>query len=132
MKYYAFAYNATPNDDLAGYSPYELVYGRPPNTPTFFQYKPEPIYNVENYVQELRFKLSIAHQQALEFIQKGKESRKRKHDVKTNPLTVSPGDKVKMINEVRDKLGPVYKGPFVVKNVDHPITLSFWMTMERK
>lgn len=51
-----FAYNNTHNT-ATGFSPFELVYGRVAKLPSEITNKRVPVYNYDNYAEELRLKL---------------------------------------------------------------------------
>lgn len=121
LPHYAFAYNSTPSPDIANYSPYELIYGRSPNLPLFLnQVKVKPIYDYDDYAEELRYRLHVAHRDASLFQEKVKESRKRRYDLGARPVRFRVGDKVKMFKEVRDKLDAWYLGPYEVVELRNP------------
>lgn len=121
VKFYVFAYNSTPNYAVANYTPYELVYGRKPNLPDFLEAKEiEPIYNIDNYVKELKYKLQTAQIKAREFLLKGKEDRKRKYDETSKPININVGDKIKIRKENANKFDPKYMGPYEVVSIETP------------
>jgi transposase InsO family protein len=51
--YAMFCYNTTVHSSTS-YTPYELVFGRKPNIPSTFFKEPEPQYNYDNYVIDLK------------------------------------------------------------------------------
>jgi len=61
-----FVYNST------HYQPYELLYGRELNIPVKLKCYPEPRYNYDDYVFDMKEKMQIAHKIAKENLIKGK------------------------------------------------------------
>lgn len=126
LPYYAFCYNTTPNTDVR-YTPFELIFGKPPNLPQDIRNpsKVDPVYNTDLYYQELKHRLQKATITARQIITKIKDKRIIDQSVKANPINVMIGDKVMLTNENRRKLDKVYKGPYYITKVEHPnITLS--------
>lgn len=80
----------------------------------------DPLYNIESYAKEVKYRLQIANNKANKYLQKAKLVRKVGYDVNSNRLDVSPGDLVLVTNESRTKFDPVYKGPFSVVLVSEP------------
>lgn len=112
-KTFAFFYNVQPNI-LHGYSPFQLIFAKNPKIlPTSSQ--TTPIYNFDNYVQNLKHILNYSHNKAREFINKQKLKTKNQFDNKTNSQTFEIGDKVIIKNNIRNnKFEPLYKGHFII------------------
>ena len=104
------------------------MYERKPNIPDFLTVeKVQPVYNVDNYAKELKYKLQTAQLNAREFLLSRKMNRKRntKYDEKANCVEVKPGELVKVVRENRTKFEPKYSGPYEVVSVETPnITLK--------
>lgn len=120
IQYYTYCYNTSKHTAFDNkYSPYELVYGKTPReyneilTGTI-----EPVYNIENYANELKFKLQVANKQAKQFVEKNKIINKKYYDHKINTFEVKSGDKIKIEKEPRNKYKPIYDGPFTVNEID--------------
>lgn len=121
IKFYEFVYNTTPHTDTK-YTPYELVFGRKANLPQEIckTGKIDPIYNHEQYYNELKFKLQMTNQQARQNLMEHKEKRQISDNRNLNPIRISEGDQVYIKNENRKKLDPQYIGPFLVVNITQP------------
>ena len=118
LKFFAYAYNTTPSS-THGYTPFELVYGKtPPSYDFLATTNVEPLYNIENYSKELRFKLQIAQKRANELLEKAKNNVKKRYDLKSYPQTIQVNDMVYLRDESSHKLDSVYKGPYQVLEVD--------------
>jgi hypothetical protein len=119
-KYYEFCYNTTPSV-AHDYAPFELIFGKLPFLPTdLVDSKIDPIYNIENYAKEMKFRLQEASKRAKKFIIEAKEKSKIYFDKTTNESNFEINDEVILESENRRKLDPIYKGPFIVIQVDKP------------
>lgn len=115
IRYYVFAWNSTPNEQVGDYTPYELVYANKPNLPQFLLgTRIDPLYNVENYAKELKFKLQTAQKRARDYLLKVKELRMHSTNRKASSIPLKIGDLVKVRDEARHKLNPWFKGPFEI------------------
>ena len=54
----AYAYNS--EHSATGYTPFELVYGRPTSLATAVRREPSPQYNYDDYVSEQQWRLQTA------------------------------------------------------------------------
>lgn len=71
VMYFQYCYNVAKHFSFDHkFSPYELVFGRQDNLNGINTDVIEPVYNIENYAKELKFKLQIAHAQAKKFVEK--------------------------------------------------------------
>jgi Reverse transcriptase (RNA-dependent DNA polymerase)/RNase H-like domain found in reverse transcriptase/Integrase zinc binding domain/Retroviral aspartyl protease len=110
-QYYKFCYNTTPNNH--GYTPFELVFGRKANLPIDVLAKiAQPVYNVEQYANELQFRLKMAYDKTKTYLEKEKEARKLEYDKNLRIVNFKIGDKVWIRDEARQKLDPVNLGPY--------------------
>jgi transposase InsO family protein len=109
--YYGFCYNTTPSS-YHNYTPFELVFGRNVNIPgTLMGSSIDPLYNLDAYDQEVRYRLQVAHKRAKEQLEKTKRERKVEYDVGTDELILQHGDLVTLTNENRSVcLSVVNKG----------------------
>lgn len=120
LQYYAFVYNTTPHSDH-GFTPYELVFGLKAKLPhETLTDKIDPVYNIDLYSQELRYKLQKSHQIANQKLVQQKNIRKESNDSSANPLLIQTGDIVFLKNENRRKLDSFYTGPYKVKSINNP------------
>lgn len=58
-----FSYNCHEHRVLKR-TPFEMLFGRKPNIPTCFKRDVEPLYNCDDYVLDLKFKLQQMHVEA--------------------------------------------------------------------
>lgn len=120
IKFYQFVYNTTPHTET-NYTPYELVFGRTANLPQeIYKQKIDPIYNIEEYYNELKYKLQKSNELARKKIIEGKENKHITLNQNKNPIDISIGDLIYLKNENRKKLDPEYIGPFIVVKLDNP------------
>lgn len=121
-KFFAFSYNTTPNIEH-GYTPYELVFGRKATLPHDLQDNQSminPVYNPDQYYQELRYKLQTSNSNARNKLIFQKEKRKNVCNQNINKIDLNIGDLVYLTNENRKKLDPFYIGPFTVTKIADP------------
>lgn len=120
IKYYTFCYNTTPTS-YHNYTPYELVFGKKSNLPeTFLNSKVDPLYNIEAYEQEIRYRLQVAQATAKRWLEKAKALRKSVYDKIANDLDIQIGDFVLVTNESRHKFESWFTGPYEVIGVQNP------------
>ena len=101
------AYNCTKHD-ATGYSPFLLLFGRPPRLPIdlMFGLKPPPGYSTyPEFVKKWRDAMSEAYQLASETAAKKATSGKIQYDKKAKSTTFQPGDRV-LIRNVKERGGP--------------------------
>ena len=115
------AYNSS-RHSVTGFSPCELVYGKPMRTVLEDQFSAESMKNQSHrqFLTKLRTRLKDAHQQALEQIQQQQSLR-----TETRPATFQPGDTVWCRNftagkGVHAKLKPKFEGPYIVMEARPP------------
>ena len=77
IQFACFTYNTTPHA-VTKFTPYELLFGRKANIPGSLSKQPQPLYNMEDLVQDLRQKFQSAWAQAKENLIRGKEKRNDK------------------------------------------------------
>lgn len=65
---FVYCYNTT-TSSATGHSPYELVFGKRPPHFEFFNGDIDPIYNVDHYVSELKFRLQSEYVRVRESIE---------------------------------------------------------------
>lgn len=113
IHYYAFSYNVTPHS-VHNFTPFELIYGKLPRLPLLGHTPDAPVYNIDDYKNELVSKLLHAHEIAktrLEDFKTRQNSKINENRVKTN---FKVGSSVKLRCETTSKWQPPYKGPFKV------------------
>lgn len=80
----------------------------------------EPLYNADNYVLELKYRLQLAHKEARNNLILGKNNRKLVYDKKCNPISYKNGDLILIKNETGKKLEKLYDGPYTVLSESEP------------
>lgn len=59
------------------YCPFELMFGKEPIVPDCLRQRNiEPIYNIDDYAKEVKFRLQVAQSRAFQLINKYKEIQK--------------------------------------------------------
>lgn len=112
IPYFCFAYNTTPHIDTT-YTPYELLFGRLPSFPNDNIFDSNPIYNTDNYAQELKARLQFSLNKAKEYLENSKKKRVDQ-SLNNNPLNLKKGDLVLVRNFNRKKDQPPYHGPYKI------------------
>ena len=107
------------------FSPFELLFGFPPELPTALKAPPEFKYSYDDYVSELKLKLQKSHEIARQNLTTSKESNKIWYDKNTNtkPHSYKIGDKVYITNDASKlgrsrKISSRYLGPYEIISVD--------------
>lgn len=127
LRKFTYCYNITPNSSLGlKYTPYELVFGRKANTFEILRRNEiEPLYNVDNYAKELKYRLQIANSIANGLIQMSKIKSKQIYDKDSNKINLEIGDYVIVTNEDKHKLQNIYSGPYqVTKLIDKNVEIK--------
>lgn len=115
ISYALFAYNNCVHTST-GFTPNELVFGHNIKLPTSI--KSKPVYNYENYRDELRERLAEAQKIAKDSIMKQKNANKKQYDKKTKPLNLNKNDLVLIRKQQRkQKFEQPYEGPYRVEEV---------------
>lgn len=120
LSYFAFCYNTTPHSSFdCKYSPFELVFGRKVLLPGYTRSGTiDPIYNVDNFAKESKYRLQMTAQWARQLLINNKNTSKIAYDARIRPLLVQVDDYVMVRDETRHKHGSIYRGPFVVIQID--------------
>lgn len=113
LPYYCFCYNTTPNTDTQ-YTPFEIVFGKQANFPTYTLNNIEPMYNHEEYYTQLKFKLQTIAQRVRDIIIKTKLKRIQ-NQKSSNPINLKVGDKILIKSETNRKLDNIYEGPYTTQ-----------------
>jgi hypothetical protein len=98
----------TPNSSH-DYTPFEIVFGKKFTLPKLKSGTAMPIYDLDNYVKEIRNRLDIAQARTAEFLNKEKLKRKELFDRSLeNKLKYNfkVGDKIKINFSNRNKIDP--------------------------
>ncbi|KAL4082884.1 hypothetical protein QTP88_029538 [Uroleucon formosanum] len=100
--YATFCYNTTVHTST-NFTPYELVFVTKPNIPSAFNKNPEPQYNYDNYVFDLKRMMQEAHKIAKDNLIKKKETNKTYYDKTINSIDIHVGDKVLLKEQNKKK-----------------------------
>lgn len=124
LEYFTFWYNLEKHGSNSyRYSPFELVYARSPNLPSdLVSGEVQPLYNVENYVKEAKFRLQRAHIETRKFIDKLKEANKKQYDKTAKPIDIKLNDTVYLRTEPYHKQKELSKKYKVIRD-EHPNVL---------
>jgi hypothetical protein len=114
LPFACFEYNTTPHS-VTKFTPYEVLFGRIANIPGRLQKQPEPVYNIDDITLDIKHKMQSCHQVAKERLVKFKEKQRQK--VKSNEESFKENNLVLLRVEGRQKLDPLWKGPFEIKEV---------------
>lgn len=117
LPFASFTYNTTPHTSTK-FSPYEILYGRKCNIPGTLQTTPQPLYNYDDIVQNVKFKMQNCHQVAKERLIKFKKEQQER--TKANSVNFNVNDLVLLKVEARHKLEPIWKGPYEIKEMKGP------------
>jgi transposase InsO family protein len=121
------ALNSNVHDSI-GFSPYEVMFGRPPQMPEDLLYKPAPVEDctIHEYVQKVRYQHQVIGAQIIENLQKSYLLQKRNYQKKGVSHWYEIGDEVYLshipaLNESR-KLAPRWEGPYeVLETRNYPV-----------
>lgn len=123
IPYAIFVINSSVNTSTL-YSPHELVFSYKLSLPSNLKKAPEPVYNYDDYLSELKYKLQLSHQMARDECLKSKISNKKRYDIKTKIVQYKVGDKILITNEGRDtKLHNPFIGPFEITEIVSPVNV---------
>lgn len=120
LSYFTFCYNTTQNSVFNhDYSPYELVFGRKINLiENLVNQEIEPVYNVDDYAREIKYRLQSVHEKARNLLDKLKHKNKAYYDRRNNSINIQINDEILIKKEPYDKFKQVYDGPFKVTKID--------------
>jgi len=117
-----YVYNTTQHS-ATHYMPFELLFGRPSTLPSALKKAPEPMYNYDDYVAELKGRLQTVHQQAHKGLIESKGKSKAYYDKTTGQSKLEVGDKVLLFDETvprgrSRKLSAQWVGPYTITELD--------------
>lgn len=124
--YFAYSYNVAPHTSFdLKFTPFELVFSRTPLTPESLESDIiSPIYNMEDYSKEMKFRFQVSCQIARQLLKSSKERNKKNYDKKLNEKSFKINDKVLALSNAH-KLGNRYDGPFTVIEVsEHNVKIK--------
>ena len=97
-----------------------MVFSKVPNTFKDFNEVDTitPLYNVDDYAKEAKFRLEIALKRAKLLLDTNKIKQKNNYDKDILDYNFKIGDLVLLRNDIGHKLEESYKGPYKIKNID--------------
>lgn len=131
LPYYVFSHN-TIRHGATKFTPFELMFGREPIFPAVITRKPQPIYNYDDYISELRYKLQSSATQARANMIQAKEMNKVYYDRKTKERTFEIGDLVLVRNPSSDKTEELFQGPYEIEARTSDSTYKVKLGRKRK
>lgn len=119
LKYFTFYHNTTSNSVFDNkFTPFELVFGKNANLPNETNNNLEPIYNLENYSKEVKYRLGKSNCLAKQLIDKHKARNKACYDKSSKPINLKLNDIVLLQKQPYNKHESIYEGPFIVTKMD--------------
>lgn len=108
-----------------GFTPMKVLFGFTADIPTDLEKEPEPVYNYDDYVLELRSKLQKAYKIARNHLDQSKIVSKRYYDRKVNPVKFKVGDRALLKDAAKvGKLSHVWLGPYEVIDVPNDVNTT--------
>jgi hypothetical protein len=114
LRFACFTYNTTPHS-VTKYTPYEVLFGRTANIPGKLQRQPQPLYNFDDIVVDIKQKMQNCHHVAKETLIKFKEL--QRHETKFSNYDFKENDLVLLKVEHKQKLDQLWKGPYEIKKI---------------
>lgn len=120
LRYFTFLHNTTTNTVFDNkLTPYELIFGKKANLPLEMQKDEiDPIYNIENYAKEVKYRFQKTNSLAEKYVKKHKVQNETGYNRDSQPISVKVHDKVLLQKEPREKHTSIYQGPHVVTKID--------------
>ncbi|KAH9643789.1 hypothetical protein HF086_002287 [Spodoptera exigua] len=119
LPFWSFCYNTSVHS-ATKYSPYELVFGKKCSLPSNLTNRVDPLYNIDYYPFELKFRLQKSQKDARDNLLKSKLIQKERYDRNINPIVYHPDDLILVKNNMCNKLDNVYSGPYKVVSDESP------------
>ncbi len=117
LPYAFFVYNSTVHTST-NFQPYALVYGRTLEIPIKLKSEPEPQYNYDDYLYDLKQSMQVSHKLAREKLIEHKVKSKDRYDKNENPVNIHVKDLVLLKdNAHKNKLNSLWLGPYEVIEV---------------
>lgn len=83
LGYFTYCYNTTPSTAIQNYCPFQLIFGKIPSNYEFLNSKYlEPIYNLDSYYREVKYRLHSASLRAQKYLENSKLKRYMKDLIK--------------------------------------------------
>ena len=117
-----YMYNTTAHS-ATGFTPFDLLFGRPSVLPSALKKPPEPQYNYDDYVSKLRSRLRTVHHHPYKNLIASKSQSKEHYDKTSGELKLQIGDKVLFFDETvcqgrSRKLSAQWIGPYNITEID--------------
>jgi hypothetical protein len=120
LPFACFMFNTTPHS-ITRFSPYELIFGKRCNLPGELEQEVQPLYNYDDIVKVIKYRLQESHHIARKNLMKFKEKQQAKTHSNELNKDIGINDLVLVKREQRKhKLDPLWEGPFEVKEIDYP------------
>jgi hypothetical protein len=117
-----FAYNNAVSS-TTGFTPHELLFGYRVQLPSKIITNNSPVYNYDNYKEELRATLKNFWESATNNIEHRKIKNKTYRDTTSRPLNAQIGDIVFLEKPYKEhKFAAPYKGPYTIEEFLTPLT----------
>lgn len=114
LPFWCFAYNNTVHTSTS-YAPFELVFGKKCNLPNRLSNNiVEPVYNIDSYAIELRYRMQLANKDAREKLILDKNKRKLVYDKNAKSNVYEKDSLVLIRSEIGTKMDRVFQGPYSV------------------
>lgn len=114
LSYAMFTYNTSVHTST-NFTPFELVFGKKPNLPAVFLREPEPEYNYDNYIFDLKRVMQETQKVARDNLINKKENNKIYYDKTIIPIEIHVGDQVLLKEQnKRNTLSKNWVEPFKV------------------
>lgn len=120
LRQFVFCYNCAKHSSFDNkYSPFEVAFTRNPNMPNdLLNGRIDPIYNVDNFVKEAKYRFQLINEDAKKLLLKSKQRNKVQYDKSAKPSNIKIGDRVKLKMEPYNKFRDIYEGPYSVGEVE--------------
>ena len=112
LPFACFAYNTTPHS-ITTYTPYEVLFGHKCNLPGALQKGLSPTYNYDDVVSMIKRRIQEASQISRSKLIKAKSEQSKNE--KTKGTCFQKNDLVWLSKEQRNKLDPLWEGPFEIQ-----------------
>ncbi|KAL4101226.1 hypothetical protein QTP88_021246 [Uroleucon formosanum] len=117
IPYALFVYNSIEHTST-GYQPYALLYGKELIIPVNLKSNPEPRYNYDDYLYDLKQKMQESHKIAKERLIKKKLKSKSNYDKNAHSEELHVKDSILLKdNTQKNKLNSLWKGPYEVLEI---------------
>lgn len=135
LKYFSFFHNTNTSSVFDNkFTPYELVFGKNANMPNDINLgEIDPIYNVENYSKEAKYRLQKSHICIKKLLEKQKKRNKEHYDKTAKPSNFKLNDKVFLKKEPYEKFKNIYEGPYTITKIQGVnVTINNEQSMKSK